>query len=64
MGLVVLVVLSALLGLVFSLLLRRSGVLALAAGLLYGLGVWAALQFFLLPLLFPLVSDKGFPPMW
>jgi glucose/arabinose dehydrogenase len=63
-GLVVLVVLSALLGLVFGVLLRRPGPRAVAAGLLYGLGVWMALEAFVLPLLFPLVSDKGFPPTW
>jgi hypothetical protein len=63
-GLVVLVVLSAALGLAFGALLRRTGLRAVAAGLLFGLGGWAALQFFVLPLLFPLVSDKGFPPGW
>jgi hypothetical protein len=63
-GLVVLVVLSAVLGLAFGALLRRTGLRALAAGLLIGLGAWAALQFFVLPLVFPLVSDKGFPPGW
>jgi glucose/arabinose dehydrogenase len=63
-GLVVLVVLSAVLGLVFGLLLRRDGLRAVVAGLLYGVGVWLALQSFVLPWLFPLVSDKGFPPTW
>jgi hypothetical protein len=63
-GVVVLAVLSALLGVVFALILRRTGLLAVVAGLLYGLGAWAALQFFVLPLVFPLVSDKGFPPAW
>ncbi len=64
-GTLVLVVLSATLGAGFALLLRNaSAVRAVASGLLYGLGIWAALQFFILPLLFPLVSDKGFPPGW
>lgn len=63
-GVVVLVVLSALLGVALSLIVRRRGPRAIAAGLAYGLAVWAALQFFALPLLFPLVSDKGLPPMW
>jgi hypothetical protein len=63
-GLVVLVVLSAVLGVVFGLLLRRDGLRAVAAGLLYGVGVWVALQSFVLPWRFPLVSDKGFPPPW
>jgi glucose/arabinose dehydrogenase len=63
-GLVVLVVLSLVLGLVFGWLLRRDGLRATLAGLLYGLGGWAVLQFFVLPVVFPLVSDKGFPPGW
>ncbi len=64
-GLLVLVVLSAILGIVFGFLLRNgSAIRTLFAGLLYGLGAWAALQFFILPLAFPLVSDKGFPAGW
>jgi glucose/arabinose dehydrogenase len=63
-GLLVLVVLSAILGVVFGLLLRSTGLRAVVAGVLYGLGVWSALQFVVLPVLFPLVSDKGFPPAW
>ena len=34
------------------------------AGLLLGLTGWALLQYFVLPVLFPLVVDKGFPPRW
>lgn len=64
LGLVVLVVLSAVLGAAFGLLLRSRGLRAVLAGLAFGLAGWAALQFVLLPLLFPLVSDKGFPPPW
>jgi glucose/arabinose dehydrogenase len=63
-GVIVLVVLSAVLGVVLSLMLRRRDVRSIAAGLLAGLAAWGALQFFLLPLVFPLVSDKGFPPIW
>ena len=63
-GVAVLVVLSAVLGVALSLIVRRQGPRAIASGLAFGLAVWAGLQFFLLPLLFPLVSDKGFPPMW
>jgi glucose/arabinose dehydrogenase len=63
-GLIVLVVLTGVLGLVFGLFVRRAGLQGVAAGLLYGLAVWAGLQFFLLPLVFPLVSDKGFPAVW
>jgi|SRR5215207_5491425 len=64
-GLLVLLILTSLLGLVFTLLLRtnQSGRMILA-GSFYGLIVWALLQYFVLPLLFPLVSDKGFPPFW
>jgi hypothetical protein len=64
LGLIVLVLLSAVLGIVLGLLLRRGGPAGVAAGFVYGLAVWAALQFFVLPFAFPLVSDKGFPPMW
>jgi glucose/arabinose dehydrogenase len=63
-GLVVLVVLTGLLGALFGFLLRRDGARGVLAGLAFGLAVWAGLQFFLLPVLFPLVSDKGFPPPW
>jgi glucose/arabinose dehydrogenase len=63
-GVVVLLLISAVLGTMASLILRNGGPRGIAAGLLFGLGVWAALQFFLLPSAFPLVSDKGFPPTW
>jgi hypothetical protein len=58
-------VLTSLLGLFFVALLRtnKPGRIVFA-GLFYGLTVWALLQYFILPLLFPLVSDKGFPPFW
>ena len=64
-GTVVLVVLTALLGVVFAALLRTGNpVRVVLAGLLFGLAGWALLQYFLLPLLFPLVTEKGFPPRW
>jgi|GEM_PF-237531 len=64
-GVLVLLALAAVLGLVFTLLLRtREPWRILLGGLLYGLTVWALLQYFVLPLLFPLVTEKGFPPMW
>jgi hypothetical protein len=63
-GVVVLIVLTGLLGAAFSLLLRRSDLRAPFAGLAFGLGGWALLQWFVLPVLFPLVSDKGFLPTW
>jgi glucose/arabinose dehydrogenase len=64
-GLLVVLVLTSLLGLIFAALLRtnKPGRIVLA-GVFYGLAVWALLQYFVLPLLFPLVSDKGFPPFW
>ena len=36
----------------------------LLAGVLYGLTFWVALQYFVGPLLFDLVVEKGFPPHW
>jgi hypothetical protein len=58
-------VLTSLLGLVFAALLRTSKPARIVlAGFFYGLTAWALLQYFVLPLLFPLVSDKGFPPFW
>jgi hypothetical protein len=58
-------VLTAILGLLFTLLLRtRERWRMLVAGLLFGLTAWALLQYFVLPVLFPLVTEKGFPPLW
>ena len=36
----------------------------LLAGVLFGLTVWAFLQYFGFPLVQPLVTEKGFPPQW
>jgi hypothetical protein len=64
-GVVVLVVLTVALGLVFAALVRaRQRVRILLAGFLFALAGWAVLQYFLLPVLFPLVTDKGFTPKW
>jgi glucose/arabinose dehydrogenase len=64
-GLAVVLVLTALLGACFAWLLRtRSAIRTISAGLLFGLTFWALLQHFIGPLVFPLVSDKGFPPLW
>ncbi len=64
-GLLVVLVLTSLLGLVFATLLRTNKPIRIVlAGFFYGLTIWALLQYFVLPLLFPLVSDKGFPPFW
>jgi glucose/arabinose dehydrogenase len=64
-GVVLLLVLTTALGALFTLILRStSPARTVAAGILYGLFVWALLQYFLLPLAFPLVTEKGFPPEW
>ena len=64
-GLLVVLVLTALLGGLHALLSRtdQPGRVVLG-GLFYGLTVWALLQYLLLPALFPLVAEKGFPPFW
>jgi hypothetical protein len=63
-GVLVLLLLAALLGSLFAFILRRGGMRAVAAGVAYGLLVWALLRRMVLPAMFPLVSDKGFPPAW
>lgn len=64
-GLLVVMGLTGLLGVLFALLLRTADRWrVVAAGLFYGLTVWAVLQYGVLPLLFPLVAEKGFPPFW
>jgi hypothetical protein len=64
-GLLVVLVLTGLLGIVFALLLRSwTSWRVILAGLFFGLTVWALLQYFILPPLFPLVAEKGFPPLW
>lgn len=64
-GVIVLVVLTVALGAVFGALVRaRERVRIVLAGFLFALTGWALLQYFLLPLLFPLVTDKGFTPKW
>ena len=64
-GVVLLLVLTSILGLLFTMLLRtRQQWRILVAGLLFGLTAWALLQYFVLPILFPLVTEKGFPPLW
>ena len=49
----------------FTWLLRTDSMArsSIAEGL-FGLTFWALLQHFIGPLVFPLVSDKGFPPFW
>ncbi|MDQ4149497.1 MAG: PQQ-dependent sugar dehydrogenase [Actinomycetota bacterium] len=64
-GVLLLLVLTVILGAAFAALVRTpSTARIVVAGLLFGLTVWFLLQYFLLPLLFPLVTEKGFPPGW
>jgi hypothetical protein len=64
-GLIVVLVLTALLGVIFAWLLRtNSRVRTIITGLLFGLTIWALLQYFILPLVWPLITEKGFPPLW
>jgi glucose/arabinose dehydrogenase len=64
-GLLVLLVLTGLLGMLFTLLLRvsQAGRFVLG-GLAFGLTAFGLLQYFVLAELFPLVAEKGFPPFW
>jgi glucose/arabinose dehydrogenase len=64
-GTIVLLGLGAGAGLVFALLLRtRATWRIVLTGLVFGLALWAAAQWLVLPALFPLISDKGLPPGW
>lgn len=64
-GVIVLLVLTAALGAMFGWLIHTQirGRMVLA-GLLYGLTAWAFLQYFILPVIQPLITEKGFPPEW
>jgi hypothetical protein len=65
LGIVLLLVLAVILGALFALALRTTNrARVVGAGVLFGLFVWALLQYFVLPLVFPLVTEKGFPPEW
>jgi hypothetical protein len=64
-GLIVVVVLGIILGILFSLLLRTiNPMLIILGALFYSLIVWVFLQYFLFPLIDPLITEKGFPPFW
>lgn len=64
-GLVVVAVLTGLFGVIYALLLRATQPWRVVlSGVVYGLTVWALLQYLVLPTLFPLVAEKGFPPFW
>jgi glucose/arabinose dehydrogenase len=64
-GSVVLLLLSVILAFVFNLIVGTRSVLKLLlAAILFGLSSWALVQYFIFPYLSPLVTEKGFPPMW
>ncbi len=65
LGVGVLVVLTVVLGMVFAALVRAEAAWRVwLAAVLFALTDWAALQYFLLPLVQPLVTEKGFTPEW
>ena len=60
-----LLVLTVVLGAVFAALVRAQAAWRVAlAAVLFALTGWALLQYFLLPLIQPLVTEKGFTPEW
>jgi glucose/arabinose dehydrogenase len=64
-GLVVVVVLTAVLGAAFAAILRaRSALRMVVAGLAYGLTVFVLLHYFVLPVIQPLIPQRGFTPEW
>lgn len=64
-GTLVLLVLAVVLGLVFASLVRAEAPpRVFLAAVLFALTGWALLQYFVLPALFPLVTEKGFTPQW
>jgi glucose/arabinose dehydrogenase len=64
-GLIVLLLLAVALAVIFNAVVRtRSIPRFLIASVLFGLSVWALVQYFVFPHLTPLVTEKGFPPFW
>jgi hypothetical protein len=64
-GVGVVVVLTVVLGAVFAALVRADAAWRVwLAAVLFALTGWALLQYFLLPLVQPLVTEKGFTPEW
>jgi hypothetical protein len=63
-GVAVVAVIGILLGALYAAFAQAGPVRLVLGGLFYALAVWVALQYFLLPAFFPLVIDKGFPPLW
>jgi hypothetical protein len=61
----VLVLLTVVLGAVYAALVRAEAAWRVWLGaVLFALTGWAALQYFLLPAVQPLVTEKGFTPEW
>ncbi len=63
-GLIVLLILTGILGAIFSFIGRTSGIKEILSSVLYALAGWIALQYFFFPLAFPIIVEKGFPPIW
>lgn len=64
-GIGIVLALGSLLGTFFAWLLHTTHPRRiLVSGVIYGLTVWSILQYFIFPTLFPLVTEKGFPPEW
>ena len=65
LGVGVLLVLTVVLGAAFAALVRAQAAWRVVlAAVLFALTAWALLQYFLLPLIQPLVTEKGFTPEW
>jgi glucose/arabinose dehydrogenase len=63
-GVIVVLVIGIVSGAIYAALTRAGAVRMVLGAVLFALTLWVALQYFLLPALFPLVVDKGFPPLW
>lgn len=63
-GLVIVLGITAILGYIFSLIGRAFGIKQFLSALAFSLAVWMLVQYFAFPLLFPIIIEKGFPPVW
>jgi glucose/arabinose dehydrogenase len=64
-GLLVLLLLTAILGAIFTWIGRTDDKLKMfASAALYSSGAWMLLQYVIFPLFFPILIEKGFPPFW
>lgn len=60
-----LLILSSILGALYSALLATKRMdRIILGGILFGLAVWAILQYVILPNFLPLFIEKGLPPLW